>query len=322
MIHLGEKAITQIKCGAKNIVKVMLGNQCVWQSAKPVEYIFSTSKQFKIPRGYYSADIFLVGGGGGGGGCTRNGGRFTGMKGGGGAGGYTARFDKIKVSAGKEITIAIGAGGVGGDYYRSTTQLAKNGGTGGQSYVMVNDIKVAYANGGGGGHSYDASSNSNGGNGGTGGSGGYYTSTLTGAGQSNGANGQTTNAPIMSGGTGQKTTTRAWGDTALELYSGSGAGGGHWQKQEGGDKGYNAPGGAGGGGRSGCAGAIAPGAGVANTGGGGGGAGPSFTRSGTISTVALAGGKGGSGLIRIRLYATHRRPDVVFSVANGNLKSG
>ena len=95
------------------------------------------------------------------------------------------------------------------------------------------------------------------------------------------------------GGKGQGTTTRAFGESSGELFAGGGGAGSTWASNT-----YAGAGGAGGGGAGGygnttkdCVGKD----GVENTGGGGGGASTIYRRSSTY-----AGGYGGSGVILVR----------------------
>ena len=153
-------------------------------------------------------DVFLVGGGGAGGIGGKN------MCGGGG-GGYTKTVKKIVVSKDQRSQVSIGAGGSQGD--------------GGTTYFNDN-ISVA------GGK---AGSMGRGGDGGCGGGAGAQaivsnqTGCRGGQGGSDGKNG--TSATIFNdddtsettgrGGNGQVTSTREFGDSGAELYSGGGGGG-------------------------------------------------------------------------------------------------
>ena len=139
-----------------------------------------------MPKGVKDIEAFLVGGGGSG----RGGSDITG--GGGGGGGYTTTA-KIDVSQIKSIDIVIGSGG---DH--------SNGGN--------TSVGITVASGGG-----DVRVSSNGyrelgGNGGSGGGGGYgsnfNSSSWMGSGGSDGSDGNGGNK-----GTGQHTTTRAFGES-------------------------------------------------------------------------------------------------------------
>lgn len=110
----------------------------------------------------------------------------------GGGGGYTKTVKKITITKNQRIEITIGAGGVGNSSPGGTTTFGDqsvNGGSG--------------KNGGSGGGAY--------GNTGKGGDGG-----------SDGNDGGTANG--SSNGTGQGSTTREFGESGAELYSGGGGG--------------------------------------------------------------------------------------------------
>lgn len=153
-------------------------------------------------------DVFLVGGGGAGGTGAEN------MCGGGG-GGYTKTVKGTVISKGQRSQVSIGAGGSQGD--------------GGTTYFNDN---VSAAGG-------KAGSKGRGGDGGCGGGAGAQaivsnqTGCRGGQGGSDGKNG--TSATIFNdddtsettgrGGNGQVTSTREFGDSGAELYSGGGGGG-------------------------------------------------------------------------------------------------
>lgn len=194
-----------------------------------------------------TVDVFLVGGGGSG--ATVNGDDGE-HRGGGGGSGRTGTWSSIYLQAGVSYSIVVGAGGAQTD--------ATTGNMGGTTSAFTYSI-----NGGNGG---------NGSNGGSGSSGGGATEKIGG---SNGSNG--TNSTYYTGGTGQGTTTREFGESSGDLYAGAGAGYACFTQAPGGG-GYGA-------GRY-----YAYGAGVANTGGGGCGG----------MTGAYAAAAGGSGIVVIR----------------------
>ena len=140
-------------------------------------------------------DVFLVGGGGGGG-------QGWNSAGAGGGGGYTKTVTNIVVSASKEYAIVVGEGG-------TVTYTAKSNdgdsssafgysASGGQGGGGINQNNISWV-------------------GGNGGSGGANYNNTTGAG-SDGNN-------ATSGGTGQGTTTREFGESTGKLYSAGGQGG-------------------------------------------------------------------------------------------------
>lgn len=201
-------------------------------------------------------DLFLVGGGGNGINAAGTG------WGGGGGGGYTSTFRQLTIEAQQSYPIVVGGSGGAS----SALGQSVNGGADGGS-----STGGAGGSGGGAGASRSV--------GATGGSGG-----------SDGSNGSGTS--VASGGIGQGTTTREFGEATNTLYAGGGGGASSNTVQS--------VGGAGGGGR----GAAHNGpttvsksgeAGGTNTGGGGGGA--------TLPTTGKPGA-GGSGIAIIRKART------------------
>ena len=146
--------------------------------------VFTPLKNMKI-------DAFLVGGG-------AAGSKYAG-RGGGGGGGYTITKKSITLAANTEYPVTIGAGG------------SSAGKAGGNTSAFE-----ATANGG------QAVSSYKGGNGGSGGGAGASTSSATsGNGGSDGSDGGST---AVSGGSGQGTTTREFGEESGKLYAGGGGG--------------------------------------------------------------------------------------------------
>lgn len=192
-------------------------------------------------------DIFLVGGGGGGASTT-----LTNYGSGGGGGGYTKTYSTIMLTQNGTTTVTIGSGGAiataGGSSSFGTSYTVNGGRAGTASYRWGTGSGGAGGSGGGAGAFGDYSGGSGGSNGGNG---GYV--------------GQGSNPG--SAGTGQGTTTRAFGETSGTLYASGGTGGGR----------NNGNGTAGG----------------ANTGNGGGGG-------GTTGSSTHTGAAGGSGIIIIR----------------------
>lgn len=208
---------------------------------------FLTSGTF-IPKSDMQIDVFLVGGGG------------SSYANAGGGGGYTTISKNIILYANTSYSISIGEGGMEtGTIFEGLTYNI--GGTSSAFNVT--------AAGGKYGTKRDASSN--GGDGGSGGS-GYNSQGFAGNGGADGANGG------LYGGKGQGTTTREFGETGADLYSG---GGGSYTSKEGRDNGVGGAGGGGNGGES----------GKTNTGGGCGGR-KLLTQANTQS--------GGSGIAIIR----------------------
>lgn len=165
----------------------------------------------------HSIDVFLVGGGGGGGTS-------------GGGGGYTSTTKKVGIKKNESVTVTIGAGGAGGKFSLGYFREGYNGGT--------TKFGALSAQGGYGGKN-NGGLGADGGDGGSGGgaAGGPWTNGLQpedakGDGGSDGKNGDIsryhTTDPIADviayGGRGQGSTTREFGETSGELYSGGGGG--------------------------------------------------------------------------------------------------
>lgn len=167
-------------------------------------------------------DIFLVGGGGAGASnrsySWTNGTCYYG--GGGGGGGYTSTVLNALLTAGSHI-VTVGLGGTVGSGAGGATSL--------------DDFSAAGGLGGGRAEASTTSSIHKGGNGGSGGgAGGSYYNYTSGsdknrAGGSGGADGKngggSTGSGSISGGIGQGTTTRAFGEEDGELFSTGGHGG-------------------------------------------------------------------------------------------------
>lgn len=209
-------------------------------------------------------DAFLVGGGGAGCGVPATGSTRPGT---GGGGGKTATYRNLSITKYMQYSAVVGAGANGS---------SGSGGSGGSTSIFGKNVS-----GGNGG------TTNGGGNGGSGGGGLYYINDGAyyrgGVGGTDGGSGEgQTGSPGKPGGTGQGSTTRAFGEATGDLYAGGGGGG------------NSGNGGSGGGGSGG--GINENGVnGTANTGGGGGGAGE---RQG--SGTSYRGGNGGSGIILLR----------------------
>lgn len=255
---------------------------------------FTTSSTWRVPEGVNTIDLFLVGGGGGGGGAT--GVNYNG--GGGGAGGYTTTKKAIPVSPGDILSIIIGSGGSYGSsayvYGSNNYTSVKNGTAGGVTSVTINDTQYK-ANGGNGGTTFYTNGSAAypaGGSGGSGGGGGGAGSSyITGSGGSNGSGGSYGNGIA---GTGQGTTTYAFGESTNTLYAGGGAGGYNY------NSGHQSIGGTGGGGNGASSAAGNGFAGTPNTGGGGGGGSGYAASFDPPVAYNYNGGNGGSGTVIVR----------------------
>lgn len=241
----------------------------------------TSGRSVTVPVGYSKVDVFLVGGGATGGYCA-----LDYASGGGGGSGLTKTISNHNVTSGQTITCVIGAGGKMGAAVNSNS----NGNT-----TSVSGAISGSANGGEYGQAGD------GGNGGSGGgAGGRKTSGAIdyggGNGGSNGGNGSTTNE-FVDGGTGQGTSTRAFGDSSGTLYAGAGSGAGAPSSMANAQRaGTPGPGGGGKGAEQVLG--NAPTAGSSNTGGGGGGGGSDSASSNKYKKA----GNGGSGLVLFRFH--------------------
>ena len=249
--YTGEYAIVD---DSYNQIDSTLGN---WK----IRFLTSGTLTFTALNGAENGiDAFLVGGGGSGAnGCEQSDGTYRDAYGGGG--GYTKTVRGVRISTNTDYAITVGAGGA------SASAISQSGYNGGSTSAFG-----ATANGGKGAVGFTGSSwTGSGGNGGSGGGGNG------GSGGSDGSNGSG-----GSYGTGQKTTTREFGEAGGNLYSGGGGGA------------VNGAGGAGGGG-AGCPTASKSNGvdGIANTGGGG-GAGSRW------EYTPIHSGAGGSGIVIIR----------------------
>lgn len=236
----------------------------------------------------FPADVFVVGGGASGAGSSAN---YMGQRSGGGGGGGYTKTERVSFVKDTEYSAIIGSGGAS-----VSNTSGSNGNVGGDT--SINGISAGGGktgtSGNGGSSTGYYKGHGHGGNGGSGGGAAFWSSSsYTGYGGSNGGNGETVRDSyyIYSGGTGQATTTRAFGEPTGELFAGGGGGAicnssGTISTPNGG-----AGGGGNGGGSNGTREATA---GQENTGGGGGGvyyANSNYTR---------YSGAGGSGVILIR----------------------
>ena len=245
----------------------------------------TATENWTVPTGWRTIQVFGVGGGGGGGGNAQ-------LSRGGGGGGYTKTSGNLSVTPGQVYKVTIGAGGSAGN--------GGNGGGGGTTTLVLNSngSTVFTVNGGQGGQTTAGKSSTttsqSGGNGGSGGgaAGWSYSdyptvNATSGAADGGSASGHTTyRTGYWNGGTGQGTTTRAWGNNNGTLYAGGGGGGRDSSTYSGGS------GGSGGGGSGTSSTSTAGTNGTANTGGGGGG-----------GSTSSNGGSGGSGIMLIKCVA-------------------
>lgn len=233
-------------------------------------------------------DRFMVGGGGAGGQAET---RYQqGCAGGGGGGGYTRTDKKISVQVGLTIAVTIGAGGTpsynSNEYNGKPTTWGEVTVNGGNGCVRFAGSERNYTQ--------------NGAAGGSGGGGCTISNSDFGSGGSDGNNGESGFPTNVTGGAGQGSSTREFGEATAKLYAGGGGGGKHMFS--------NTPivssGGSGGGGTGGWCGSFASqiqaaASGVANTGGGGGG-GAGYASATTGEMPVAPAGYGGSGIVCFR----------------------
>lgn len=223
-------------------------------------------------------DLFLIGGGGsgifGGYDSSEQTAWHTGL--GGGGSGYTKTFIGEKVDSVINVECVVGAGGA------VNTTANNQANLGSSTYLKFSTGNMKEAKGGGNYNSSPYVQSENGQNGGSGGGAGQGDGSRGGVGGSDGSNGG--NSPYgPTGGIGQGTTTKAFGEDSQTLYAGGGGGPG-------------LQGGSGGGGRGAqgsTSGNTSATSGTPNTGSGG-GCGYRNSR------YNLSAGAGGSGLIIIR----------------------
>lgn len=183
-----------------------------------IRLLTSGTLTFTDLRGTSSIDVFLVGGGGGSPSKTTSTDYGT-VHSGGGGGGYTKTQKAVSVSENSAISVSIGAGGGAGS-------------SGGTTTVKVNGSTYSASGGAAGGAPWFNGNNTVCGSGGSGGSGGGSASSggfAGGSGGSDGGNGGAGRSnvfPVGSVGSGQGSTTRAFGESSGELYSYGGSGGG------------------------------------------------------------------------------------------------
>ena len=171
-----------------------------------IRLLTSGTLTFTDLRGTNSVDVFLVGGGGGSNSKTTSTDYGT-VHSGGGGGGYTKTQKSVSVSANSAIPVSIGAGGGAGS-------------SGGTTTINVNGSTYSASGGAAGGAPWFNGNNTVCGSGGSGGSGGGSASSggfAGGSGGSDGGNGSSGKSnvfPTGSVGSGQGTTTRAFGESS------------------------------------------------------------------------------------------------------------
>ena len=164
------------------------------------------------------ADTFVVGGGGGGGGSDT----YVGSAGGSGGGAGYTNLNRVQYEKSVDYSAVIGAGGngaSGGSFSNNSRPSTQRGASGGTT--SINGVSASGGQGGGVGYKYVSGSTYygaySGGNGGSGGGG-----SNSGAGGTDGSGGASstyTGSRTCEGGTGQGSTTRAFGGSSEFLFS-------------------------------------------------------------------------------------------------------
>lgn len=282
--------VPYVTCSAGEMLGAPINFTCA--TGADLWLTFTAGRNYTVPEGYTMMDAFAVGGGAGGKGGGGNSSSYNGSGGHGGGSGYTKTIKNISVVNGQVLSITVGMGGTGGTggAYNSA---GREGTSGEKSSLTRSGVILCEALGG---DRFGA--------GGSGGGAGAYGGNPT---QSSGfAGGFDGSDGLGSGGKGQGTTTRAFGESGNTLYSGGGGSGGS------GGPTYGGNGGSGGGG-SGGNGAwktnssepvyhspTAGSAAVSNTGSGGGGGAGGLR--GYDKWSGSNGGPGGSGIVLLHLH--------------------
>lgn len=246
------------------------GNYTYIEDANGFRIEFLTSGTLHILKGTL-VDAFIVGGGGSGG-KGKGDGSSSGGGGGGGGGGYTLTVPRIYLSAGQDITVVVGAGGV--NTYTDSTHRS--------GYPSF--FGIYFADGG------EAGENSGDRGGGRGGSGGGGGAVYGKSGKGNGGSAGNNGAAATDGGGGGYGQKDSHNTTAIKTKYGQLPTREFYLIDEDASATAYAKGGNGGTGNTGANGT----AGTANTGNGGNGASVNHT------TSNRNGGKGGSGIVIIR----------------------
>jgi len=182
--------------------KVLTSNISIQQ----ITQIYTTSQIYEIPSNVYALDVFCVGGGASG---SKGNSNYAGS---GGGSGYTATVKGLSVVPGQQFQITIGSGGKGVTYSSSF----QSGGTTSFGAVLSASGGKSQSGGSGGGiGNYDDGNDPK----------KDYQPTSGGYDGSDGVSTYTNGGSLVTAGTGQHTTTRAFGESNNTLYAGGGSGG-------------------------------------------------------------------------------------------------
>ena len=258
-----------------------------------------TSGVLKVTKDTY-IDAFLVGGGASGGSGVHVS-SYSGSDapgGPGGSSGFTKTIVNALLQKGVEYQVIVGAGGAA--VKSPSVTLRGNGEPGGSTIAFGYTVQGGSATSG-----YSAGSGGSGGGSG-GGSTAGSSATLK-PGGDGGSDGQDGESGRSTGGKGQGSTTREFGEATGKLYAGGGGGGRGYYSYSSSSAGLGGDGGGGNGGSSDAQHGVD---GQSNTGSGGGGGGTNINSNNTIS------GAGGSGIVCIRLH----KDDPIDNVLSGTWK--
>lgn len=151
---------------------VDLQNKCTAKSKSA-----NTTFNYTVPGGISKISAIFAGGGGGGGGggptgnADNDNNNDSGGGGGGGGGGAIAVLKNYAVTAGQNITVNVGAAGVGAA--AQNNNVAAAGGKGGDTILTINGVELLSSGGGLGGSPGNSGNANSVGFGGAGGAGGY-----------------------------------------------------------------------------------------------------------------------------------------------------
>lgn len=257
--------------------------------------VIKSTQNYTLPPGYKTMDIFVDGGGAGGqgGGAAFDSGNISGGRGAGS--GYTSNVYDISISEGQVLSCIIGEGGTAGAG-ETKSASAKVGTNGGKTSVTRSGVTLASAEGG-----------KSGGDGGSGGGVGALSNNHpASSGGTDGSDGASVSGWALDVGEGQGTSTKAFGSGTRYSPGPGGAGAGNTRYpngaaggEDGGAKGGDSQVRTGGSSSEGYtySGTNPGGNGADNTGAGGAGGGAAIDG----YTNGAPGGKGGSGIIILRL---------------------
>ena len=179
--------------------------------------IYTTSGTWICPAGVTTIQVEAWGGGGGGGGAANT----NNYRGAGGGGGAYQKIVSLSVTPGQSYTVTIGSGGIAGT-------VSANGGSGGNSTLMLGAATLFTANSGSGGQTQTSATAPTAGTGGIGtfnGGDGFIGTTLSGGGGGGGGAGTSSNGTTATTATGGAAGTGGSGTGGAGASCGGGSGG-------------------------------------------------------------------------------------------------